>query len=313
MINGNASLSNDGVNGTTSPWFAPNSGSMIGSYPAGSPANMFGFGSPDGVRPAWYGNGAGGDTLSPTFPSSTDASSMSGISGLIAQLSSTLQQAIGQLTSAMSGSTSSGNTTGTSSNRNTGNAPWNRSSGAATFQNVSLSSTGDPHLAVSGTEQNANGTTSSVSSKFDSMSGHDDLFSTRDFGDGFRVSTTVTTPSSNGITQNASATATMDGGRDSVTMTNNGSVSVTSNGGAVALSAGQSITLGSGEQVSESASGAVSITDSAFGKNLTTTFTNNGGGGVDVTASGNNVTLAGDLVTGGSTPVATARYQPNYV
>jgi hypothetical protein len=65
--------------------------------------------------------------------------------------------------------------------------------------------------------------------------------------------------------------------------------------------------------VSESTSGAVSITESAFGKNLTTTFTNNGGGGVDVTASGNNVTLAGDLMTGGSTPVAIARTQPNYV
>jgi hypothetical protein len=310
MINGNASLSNDGVNGTTSPWFAPNSGSTIGSYPAGSPANMFGFGSSDGVRPAWYGNGAGGDMLSSTFPSSADASGMSGISGLIAQLSSTLQQAIGQLTSAMSGTSSS--STGTSSS-STGNARWNRSSGAATFQNVSLSSTGDPHLAVSGTEQNGNGSTSSVSSKFDSMTGHNDLFSTRDFGDGFHVGTTVTTPSSNGITQNASATATMDGGRDSVTMTNDGSVSVTSNGSAVALSAGQSITLGGGEQVSESASGAVSITDSAFGKNLTTTFTNNGGGGVDVRASGNNVTLEGDLMTGGTTPVASARYQPNYI
>ena len=65
--------------------------------------------------------------------------------------------------------------------------------------------------------------------------------------------------------------------------------------------------------ISESASGAVTITDSAFGKNLTTTFTNNGGGGVDVTASGNNVTLAGDLMTGGSTPIATARYQPDYI
>jgi len=36
----------------------------------------------------------------------------------------------------------------------------------------------------------------------------------------------------------------------------------------------------------------------------TTTFTANGGGGVDVTAQGQNVTLAGDLVTGGTTPVA---------
>ena len=311
MINGNASLSNDGVNGTTSPWFAPNSGSSLGSYPAGSPANMFGFGSADGVRPAWFGNGSGGDTLSSTFPSSSDSSGLSGISGLIAQLSSTLQQAIGQLTSAMSGTAS--NTTGTSNTGSTGNSRWNRTAGAATFQNVSLSSTGDPHLAVSGTEQNADGSSSSVSSKFDSMSGHDDLFSTRDFGDGFRISTTVTAPSSSGVTQNASATATMDGGRSSVTMSNNGAVSVTSNGSAVALSAGQSVTLAGGEQVSENANGAVSITESAFGKNLTTTFTNNGGGGVDVTASGKNVTLGGDLMTGGTTPVTSARTRSNYI
>jgi hypothetical protein len=307
QIFGNGFTPNDGVMPSAAPWFAPNSGGAIGSYPAGSPANAYGFGSSDGFRPAWFGGDAD-NSLSSTFPGSAmDAGGSGGIGAMIAQLSSTIQQAIGQLTSALAGTSSS-------SAAGTGNGSrWGRSSGAATFQNVSLSSTGDPHLAVSGTEQNANGSSSNVSSKFDSMRGHDDLFSTRDFGDGFRVSTTVTAPSSTGVTQNASATATMDGGRDSVTMTNNGSVSVTSNGSAVALSAGQSITLGSGEQVSESASGAVTITDSAFGKNLTTTFTNNGGGGVDVTAGGNNVTLAGDLMTGGSTPVATARYQPNYI
>jgi hypothetical protein len=50
----------------------------------------------------------------------------------------------------------------------------------------------------------------------------------------------------------------------------------------------------------------VSITESAFNENLTTTFAANGGGGVDVTARGQNVTLSGALITGGATPVAQA-------
>jgi hypothetical protein len=136
------------------------------------------------------------------------------------------------------------------------------------------------------------------------MVGHSDLFSTRDFGDGFHVSTSVTQPSANGVTQNASATASMDGGRENVTMTNTGAVSVTDHGQAVALSAGQSITLSGGQKVAEAANGSVSITESAFNENLTTTFAQNGGGGVDVTAQGQNVTLSGALITGGSTPVA---------
>jgi hypothetical protein len=194
--------------------------------------------------------------------------------------------------------------TPTASTPTTTGAPQSASSGAATFANVSLGSTGDPHLSVSGTEQNADGSTANVNSKFDSMVGHQDLFSTRDFGDGFHVSTSVTQPGANGITQNASATASMDGGRESVSMTNNGTISVTDHGQAVALTPGQSLTLSGGQQVSEAANGSVSISESNFGENLTTTFTSNGSGGVDVTAQGQNVTLRGDLITGGTTPVA---------
>jgi hypothetical protein len=169
--------------------------------------------------------------------------------------------------------------------------------GSATFANATLSSTGDPHLAVSGTMQNADGTTSSVNTHYDDMGSQRDLLSTNDFGDAFRVSTTATTPSANGITYNGSATATMDGGRERVTMSAGGAVSVTSNGYAVALAPGQSITLGGGETVSENGSGAVSISERrADGEALTTTFANNGPG-VDVTASASgNVTLGGSLV-----------------
>ena len=297
-INANGFIPNDGLNGTASPWAVPNAGAS-GPFPPGSPGYMgYGAASSDAVRPAWFG-GSNGSSASASLGSTS--SGMSGISGILAQLMSSVQQSISQLSNALMGGSSSSTTPTTSANANT-----NPASGAATFQNVSLGSVGDPHLSVSGTEQNADGSATSVNSKFDSMSGHADLFSTRDFGDGFHVSTSVTQPSANGVTQNANATATMDGGRENVSMSNTGAVSVTDHGQAVALSAGQSIRLSGGQQVSEAANGSVSITESSLNENLTTTFANNGGGGVDVTAQGQNVTLSGALITGGSSPVAQA-------
>jgi hypothetical protein len=288
-INGNGFIPNDGLNGSAAPWAALNAGAS-GPFPPGSPGYTgYGASSTDGFRPAWFGSSS--DTLPGGAPNPL---ANSGIGGILAQLASQVQQSIAKLSNALSG---------TSSNT-TANAATTAPGTSASFQNVSLASTGDPHLSVNGTEQNADGSSSSVNSKFDSMTGHQDLFSTRDFGDGFHVSTAVTTPSANGITQNASATATMDGGRESVTMTNAGAISVSDHGQAVALTPGQSVTLSGGQQVSEGANGSVSISESRFGENLTTTFTNNNGGGVDVTATGQNVTLAGDLITGGTTPVA---------
>jgi hypothetical protein len=298
QIFGNGFIPSDGLNGTAAPWALPNAGS--GVFPSGSPAYIgYGPGSTDAYRPAWYAsNNDPASMLGETFPGGAiNPGANSGIGGILAQLASQVQQSIAKLSSALMGTPSSATT---ATNQPQTNGPG----GAATFANVSLGSTGDPHLSVSGTEQNADGTTTGVNSKFDSMTGHQDLFSTRDFGDGFHVSTSVTTPGANGITQNASATATMDGGRESVTMTNNGTISVTDHGQNVALTAGQTVTLSGGQRVSEGANGSVSISEANFGENLTTTFTANGGGGVDVTAQGQNVTLAGDLITGGTTPVA---------
>jgi hypothetical protein len=291
-INGSGFVPNDGLNGSAAPWAVP-SGGASGPFPAGSPGySGYGASGSDGVRPAWFGGDSGGPPMSAEPV-------QGGISAILAQMSNQVQQTINSLGAALSGSATSGNST-------TGNSPNGNAPATATFQNVTLGSVGDPHLSVSGTEQNAAGGTTNVSSKFDSMTGHNDLFSTRDFGDGFRVATTVTQPAANGITQNASATASMDGGLETVTMTNNGTVSVSDRGQAVALAAGQSVTLSGGQQVSEAANGAVSITESAFNENLTTTFAQNGTGGVDVTAHGQNVTLGGALITGGSTPVARA-------
>ncbi len=232
--------------------------------------NMTTPGAGDGFRPTWWGSGV---------PSGGSASGPAAANGILGQILCMLQQLVGS-----SGGNASGYGAGSA-------LP------GATFQNATLSSTGDPHLAVNGTLQNTNGTTSQINDRFDSMSAHGDLLSTNDFGDHFRVSTTVTQSDANGVTYNASATARMNHGRDSVTMGTNGGISVVDNGSAVGLSAGGTVTLSGGEVVSEAQNGAVSISEqNGTGQSMTTTFTNNGRG-VDVSASvSGDVTLGGDLV-----------------
>ena len=269
-INGNGFVPNDALNGTRAAWDVPN-GTAAGPFPPGSPG--YTPLSSDAFRPAWFGSALPGGALAP--------SASGGLGAILAQLAGQVQAYIGKLGNALLGT-----------------APAAPPSAATTFADVSLGSAGDPHLSVSGTKQNADGSTANVNSHFDSMTAHPDLFSTRDFGDGFNVATAVTQPSASGVTENASATASMDGGRESVTLGADGAISILDHGQSVALSPGGSVTLMGGQRVSEAANGAVSIAESSFGKNLTTTFTPNGGGGVDVSATGQNVTLAGDLIAG---------------
>jgi hypothetical protein len=276
-INGNGFVPNDGLNGSSAAWLAAGE-FPSGAFPPGSPANAgYGASGIDRVRPAWFG-GANDPAQALGYGFAGDPSG--GGTGMFAQFASALQQLIGRFGNALQGGGGSGT-----------------AGGGSRFQNVSLASTGDPHLSVSGTAWTGDGTTANVDAHFDSMTSHADLFSTREFG-GLDVSTTVTTPGANGITQNASATATMDGGFDAVTMTNAGTISVTSGGVAVDVPPGQSVTLAGGETVSEAANGSVSIAEQSFGKSLVTTFAKNGSGGVDVTASGHDVTLGGDLISG---------------
>ena len=273
-INGNGFVPNDQLNGTRAVWDARNA-AAAGPFPPGSPG--YAPLSSDAFRPAWFGSTMPGG--GPSTPLGMPAAA-GGLGAILAQLAGQVQAYIGKLGNALLGTQPA--------------AP--PASGATTFANVSLGSAGDPHLSVSGTKQNADGTTANVDSHFDSMTAHADLFSTRDFGDGFNVSTAVTQPFGNGITENASATASMDGGRESVTLGADGAISILDHGQSVALSPGGSVTLMGGQRVSEAANGAVSIAETSFGANLTTTFTPNGGGGVDVSATGQNVTLAGDLI-----------------
>jgi hypothetical protein len=291
-VNGNGFLPHETLAGTR-PSRLDGGTAGAGTFPQGSPGNRAPGVSADAYRPAWFGGGT--DPLAAfgsTFPGGAPNVSSGGMAGILAQLESRVQQYIGRLSSALLGTSPAAR-----------GAAAAAQGAAATFAGVSLASVGDPHLSVTGTQQHADGTTANVDSHFDSMTAHQNLFSTNDFGDGFNVSTTVTQPSANGVTQNASATASMDFGRETVTMTNAGALSVIDHGQVVGLAAGQSVTLSGGQRVSEAANGAVTIAETSFGENLSTTFTPTGGG-VDVTASGQNVTLAGDLITGGTTPVA---------
>jgi hypothetical protein len=269
-------------------WQSSGVGNGMPPFEGGSaPGNVGGpyGGGADGYRPGWWGSAAS--------PATSSSSSNTTTNGMLAQIIAMLQQ----LTGSIGGSYGSygGNPYGQQTAPACGSAT--AQPGSATFANATLSSTGDPHLALNGTMENANGTTTQVNEHYDDMSSQHDLLSTNDFGDAFHVSTTATTPNASGVTFNQTATATMDFGRDRVTMGPGGAVSVTSNGNAIALSAGQSIALGGGEVVSENTAGAVSIAEqNAAGESLTTTFSYNGNG-VDVTASASGgVTLGGSLV-----------------
>jgi hypothetical protein len=250
----------------------------LGGYNAGSlPAVA---GGADGYQPPWW---AGNDATRSFLPNA--GQSPGGITGMLGQIVCLLQQLLGSL--------GGGGAAGTQPYPGANAQPF----GSATFSNATLSSTGDPHLALTGTEQNANGTTSQINDRYDNMTSQRDLLSTNDFGNAFRVSTTASQPNANGVTYNASASASMNFGRDRVTMGAGGAVSVINDGTPVNLAAGQSVTLSGGAVVSENANGSVSIAQqNGNGEALTTTFAYNGAG-VDVTANASGgVTLGGSLV-----------------
>ena len=168
------------------------------------------------------------------------------------------------------------------------------------FADADFSSTGDPHLAESGTY--ADGT--QANAHFDSMAAHDDLLHADSAAGGYRVSTTVTAATAQGLTWNASATVHADGGRDAVTMNADGSVAIRDDGQAVTVAQGQSLMLSGGETVTENADGSVVVSASdAFGGSISTTLRTNGTG-VDVTTHAHDIGVGGDIVTGTAAPRA---------
>lgn len=163
------------------------------------------------------------------------------------------------------------------------------------FKNVTLGSTGDPHLAIDGSVGGSSGTTN-ISNHFDSMTSHADLLHSNDFAGGYTVSTTVGTPDARGITTNASASIALNNGNDSISMAKDGSFSISSDGQAYTLASGQSMQLDGGETVTRNADGSLSVSEqTTSGGSLSTTL-KSWGGGVDVNANGQNVDLGGDIV-----------------
>jgi hypothetical protein len=191
-------------------------------------------------------------------------------------------------------------------------SPQPNGPGQTFYANATANSVGDPHETFCGTT----GAGTPIDQKWNSMIAHPNLLDSNSFAGGYRVSTTVTQPNANGITQNASATVTTGAGADSVTMRADGSYAVTSNGQSLTLPVGQPQPLANGETVTLNADKSLTITDtSATGGSITTTLKANGTGGVDVTNNAKDVDLGGSLVghaqwlagnSGGSAPASTA-------
>lgn len=160
------------------------------------------------------------------------------------------------------------------------------------YTDATASSTGDPHLAFDGTKAGGQ----HASAHYDSMSGHGDLLHSRSFAGGYRISTAVTAPQSNGVTFNQSATVTTAFGDTSVTLDKSGNATILSNGAALSIANGQVLDLGNGETVARNGDGSLTVEDrSSTGGSIATTLRSNGQG-VDVNVRAHDVDLGGDLV-----------------
>jgi hypothetical protein len=159
------------------------------------------------------------------------------------------------------------------------------------FNNVSISSTGDPHIAETGATFGGQ----SVDEHYDDMAAQPDLVNANVAG-GYRVATTVTSPNAKGVTYNQSASVTADHGRDLIAMQNDGSFSVSEDGRSIPLARGQTVTLGGGLQVTENANGSLAVAASnGQGGNIATTLSASGGG-VNVTTTAQHLALGGSVV-----------------
>lgn len=159
------------------------------------------------------------------------------------------------------------------------------------YTNASASSTGDPHLAFTGTQGNG----ASRQTRFDSMSGHADLLDSGSFAGGYRVSTQVTQPGANGVTYNREACVTSNFGQTRVSLDDEGHAKILANGRAVSIGQGQTLDLGNGETVTRNADGSLGVTEvNGMGGRITTRLSENSAG-VDVNVKAQNVALGGDL------------------
>ncbi len=168
-------------------------------------------------------------------------------------------------------------------------------SGQPRFENLDVSSTGDPHLAATGTREGPGGERA-VDAHWDSMSSQNDLVHSTQIDGGYRVSTTVTQPGTNGASWNQSATVHANFDQDAVTLNRDGSFAIFDNGSEVRLGKGESAVLSGGETVSENQDGSLIVSArSATGGTIATTLRVNGNG-VDVTTHAHEIAVGGEAV-----------------
>ena len=264
---------------------------------------------PFGGGPSGAGDGVGSPWWSCGSPGANGGSGagngmLANLSGLLGSLVSALQQLLGGLGTGSSngaGGTFGGNGYGFGGGYGGGYpTPGSAGFGAGgadlgrAFSNVTISSTGDPHIAETGTQFGRNGE-QSVNQHYDCMASQPDLVSANIAG-GYRVATTVTQPNAKGVTWNQSATVEADHGRERVTMNNDGSFSVSEDGRSLSLARGQTLDLAGGETVTENQNGSLLVSASnGRGGSIATTLSASGGG-VDVTTTAQHLQLGGSVV-----------------
>jgi hypothetical protein len=242
----------------------------------------------DAIGRSWWScgtaNANAGNPFGGLFGNTAGNGSNGTLFGLVSGLVTMLQQLVGSLLN------QSTNPSGGGWQSPLPNGPQQR------FQNVDVSSTGDPHIAETGTQAGAGGG-HAVDVRWDSMTSHDDLVHSNQIEGGYRVSTAVTQPGANGITSNQSATVHTNFDQDSVTMNRDGSFSIFDNGQAVQLGKGESADLSGGETVSVSQDGSLTVNASnGSGGSIATTLRSTGAG-VDVSTHAHEIALGGDAIT----------------
>jgi hypothetical protein len=253
---------------------------------AGAPRTQ----QPDGIQRPWWtcgtpGYGANGGTSLGNFCGAPNPSGGS-LLGIFAGLLGTLQQ----LVSALLNQTQNAGQPQNPSPLPTG--PQQR------FENVDVSSTGDPHIAETGTREGRTGN-QTVDEHWVSMTSHDDLVHSNEIEGGYRVSTAVTAPDANGVTSNRSATVHANWDQDAITMNRDGSFAIFDDGRQVQLGKGESATLSGGERVAVNQDGSLNVSaDDGRGGTIVTTLRGTGSG-VDVTTHGHEIALGGDAIAHG--------------
>jgi hypothetical protein len=257
--------------------------------------------APDTVaRPWWaYGKSAvSGDGANPLGSLFGAANASNGtIAGLLTGLVSLLQQLVGSFLNQSRNQTPNQRCTQPQDQNCV------QAGSAQRFEDVDVSSTGDPHLAAVGTREGGGGV---VDAHWDSMTSQNDLVHSTQIDGGYRVSTAVTQAGANGVTSNQSATVHANFDQDAVTMNRDGSFAIYDNGAEVRLGRGESAVLSGGETVSENEDGSLVVgARSATGGTIATTLRANGAG-VDVTTHAHDLAVGGDAIEHAD-PTAAAR------